>query len=297
MSEIEDFLKLGDEVDRLVKLPLFFIGGLPRSGTTWIQQLTNAHPEVFCLGESQFVGQIAGSIGRTLINHSQRRGEEDAVWAPASKGFERESVLRLLRFSFLELIRSNTGGVDLSGVKIVGEKTPENLTYIARLYGLFPGVRFIHVVRDGRDGASSAWSRFRARLPKDMSWEDYMRWYALEWSKRNLAGLKECDGDNTLVLKYEALHADPLNEAARLFAFLGVSDDPELIGKALEDASFERLSGGRKPGEVDPKSHYRRGQVGGWRTEYDERMAAVFEEVAGEALDRFGYERAVPSGR
>lgn len=295
MSKIEDCLKLGEELDRLADMPLFFIGGLPRSGTTWIQQLTNAHPEVFCLGESQFIGSIAGPIGRTIVTHAQNRGEEHAVWAPASKGYDRGSAHRVLRLAFLELIRSNTEGVDLSGVKIIGEKTPENLSYVRRLYGLFPGVRFVHVVRDGRDGASSAWSRFRARLPKDMSFEDYVRWYATEWSKRNLAGLEECDRDNTLVLKYETLHADPLNEAARLFAFLGVSDDPEPVRAALDAASFERLSGGRKPGEIDPKSHYRRGQVGGWRSEYDDRAIAMFEEIAGEALDRFGYERAAPS--
>lgn len=292
MSQVGDFLKLGDVFDQLVELPLFFIGGLPRSGTTWIQQLTNAHPEVVCLGESQFIGSIAGQIGRTIVTHAQNRGEDNGVWAPASQGFARGSAHRVLRLAFLELIRSNTQGVDLSGVKIIGEKTPENLSYIGRIYGLFPGVRFIHVVRDGRDGASSAWSRFRARLPKDMVWEDYVRWYATEWSKRNLTGLKECDANNTLILKYEALHADPMAEATRLFSFLGVSDDPKLVGEALDAASFERLSGGRKPGEIDPKSHYRRGQVGGWKSDYDERQIAIFEEIAGEALDRFGYERA-----
>jgi hypothetical protein len=33
---------------------LFFVGGAPRSGTTWLQQLLDSHPEVSCRGEGLF---------------------------------------------------------------------------------------------------------------------------------------------------------------------------------------------------------------------------------------------------
>ena len=38
---------------------LFFVGGAPRSGTTWLQQLLNAHPDCSCRGEGLFWAQLA----------------------------------------------------------------------------------------------------------------------------------------------------------------------------------------------------------------------------------------------
>jgi hypothetical protein len=32
----------------------FFVIGMPKSGTTWLQLLLDAHPEIQCHGESQF---------------------------------------------------------------------------------------------------------------------------------------------------------------------------------------------------------------------------------------------------
>jgi hypothetical protein len=291
MTSIPEFLELVTANDRIAEMPVFFIGGLPRSGTTWLQQLIDAHPEVVCLGESQFMSALSGQIGRVVANHGERRGEDAAIWAPSSRGFQRNGVIRLLRAAYIELIRANVGNRDLSAVRMIGEKTPENIVNLPRIYTLFPDAKFIHVMRDGRDGAISAWSRFRPKLPPEMSWEEYIGWYAKEWVSRNRTGIENCNPEASILVQYETMHRNTFEEATRIFGFLSVSTDPDLVNEAVSKASFETLSGGRRQGQIDPKSHYRRGEVEGWRTEFDEKALAAFETVAGDALTEWGYQR------
>ena len=58
---------------------------------------------------------------------------------------------------------------------------------------------------------------------------------------------------------------------------------------ALDRFSFERLAGGRKRGEEDQGSHYRRGVAGDWRNHLTQRHLAAFRERFGDLTERLGY--------
>ncbi|MGH6933448.1 MAG: sulfotransferase domain-containing protein, partial [Dongiaceae bacterium] len=62
------------------------------------------------------------------------------------------------------------------------------------------------------------------------------------------------------------------------------------IERCREAASFERLSGGRKPGEEKPQAFMRKGAVGDWRNHFDDRARDIFERSAGPLLRRMGYD-------
>jgi Sulfotransferase family len=59
------------EIADLAKRQLFFVGGAPRSGTTWLQQILDAHPDVSCRGEGLFLQQLATPMERLI---SERAG-------------------------------------------------------------------------------------------------------------------------------------------------------------------------------------------------------------------------------
>jgi lipopolysaccharide transport system ATP-binding protein len=65
--------------------------------------------------------------------------------------------------------------------------------------------------------------------------------------------------------------------------------------KALEDAvlacRFEKFSGGRKPGQEDINSHFRKGVAGDWKNQFSPHIKDVFKERFGEALKICGYEK------
>jgi hypothetical protein len=58
----------------------------------------------------------------------------------------------------------------------------------------------------------------------------------------------------------------------------------------LANTSFEQLSGGRKRGEVDPASHYRRGEADSWKRELSAQEERMINNAVGDLLSLLGYE-------
>jgi len=280
------------EHQALSRLPTFFVGGLPRSGTTWVQQLLNAHPQVICLGESHFFNDLAPGLARVAQGYAKRRAEGQNTWAPTVRGPVGNTMNPVYRAAFVALVQENLEGRNPRDLVTIGEKTPDNLMLLHRVWTIFPSARFINVIRDGRDGAVSAYIRFRSKLPEGMTQLDYARAYGQGWAKRIKEARGLGKGRHYTEVRYEDLHADAEAQSARLFSFLGADSTPETVRKAIETASFEKLSGGRKRGQEDPASHYRRGEVGGWADVLTPAEVEAFEAEAGPMMDTLGYERA-----
>jgi hypothetical protein len=74
-----------------------------------------------------------------------------------------------------------------------------------------------------------------------------------------------------------ATHCDIRIPAESLYAILG-------------RLSFQRLSGGRKPGEENKFHKYRSGTHGGWTKYFDDKLTATFRSVAGDLTAALGYD-------
>ena len=75
-----------------------------------------------------------------------------------------------------------------------------------------------------------------------------------------------------------------------LMAHCDVAIDPQELRELLDRCSFDRLSGGRRRGQADRSSHYRRGVSGDWAKYFTLRVDERFNEVAGDIVPLFGYE-------
>jgi hypothetical protein len=131
-----------------------------------------------------------------------------------------------------------------------------------------------------------------------------------------------------LELKMEDLTADPYPYFLRIFEFLGLVDDRRLtlarralyaphkamrvLGKLtglpfpslfarlpaervlgiVWENDFRKKAGGRRQGEEDTRSHYRKGVAGDWKNHFKAEHRAYFERHYRDALEKLGYERA-----
>jgi tetratricopeptide (TPR) repeat protein len=121
-----------------------FIVGLPRSGTTLVEQILASHPRVFGAGELVLARDAYATI----------HGQEDSGGKLA---LDRDSVQRLAQQHLEALQRRNA-----TALRIV-DKMPDNYLYLGFLATLFPHARFIHCQRGLRDVAVSCWmTNFRA---------------------------------------------------------------------------------------------------------------------------------------
>jgi hypothetical protein len=98
-------------------------------------------------------------------------------------------------------------------------------------------------------------------------------------------------GSDYTEVRYEDLLVRPNEEVKRLLGFLGVDTDERLVEHCVSSASFERLSRGRRRGQEDPSSFYRKGVAGDWKYLFDEHDKQIYKEEAGELLIKLGYEK------
>jgi hypothetical protein len=156
-----------------------------------------------------------------------------------------------------------------------GWKAPRSIYLLPLFRKWFPALKFIHLVRDGRDMAFSMNQRqlrnYGATLLKDLppASAEPVRAIAL-WSKVNLMradfGEREL-GARYLRIRFEDLCAKPVPAIERILNFIGTSGDVEAIAKR----------------EVAPPA-----TIGRWRSQ-DRQVIAEMHGVGESALRKFGY--------
>lgn len=120
-----------------------FIVGMPRSGTTLVEQVLASHPGVFGAGERRYV-QLGFSALPTATEFSQ----PPVNCLPNATA---EIVRRIADWHLGQLRKLNADR------KHVADKMPENFALLGWIATLFPNAAIIHCTRDVRDVAVSCW--------------------------------------------------------------------------------------------------------------------------------------------
>jgi LPS sulfotransferase NodH len=148
-------------------MPVFFVVGRARSGTTWLRSILNAHPEILCRGEGRFFERSfrredfeqwrlenippSSLYGAILESKYLRAWIDRSVWA-GDGDVDRHlaDLTRLAIDHFLAQRLSETNK------RIVGDKTPfVSAEFVEEIRAIYPEARVIHIIRDGRDVAVS----------------------------------------------------------------------------------------------------------------------------------------------
>ena len=122
-------------LDKLSKKPIpIFIVGMPRSGTTLVEQIISSHSQVTGAGELSFVGQLGSSIARGLSDSNT------------------DSLINFRERYLMKLQSVSNGNL------IVTDKMPQNFLYLGLLASAFPEVKIVHVKRNP---AAVCWSNYK----------------------------------------------------------------------------------------------------------------------------------------
>ena len=291
-----DFYHLHSAISALHSKQIFFIGGVAKSGTTWLQILLDLHPKISCKGEGHFPNQFAPLLRRAIDLKNEYISSKNASIFKEIRGYPQyteEHFLYLLTSAITLLLHEQT---QYKSVEAIGEKTPDNICFFPLLDTIFSRAKFVQVVRDGRDSGVSGWFHnlrvspewTRQNFP---SMDDYIKMYAEVWATQVSEGSKFGAQQPTryLAVRYEDLSLDPQGTIEKVFQFLGVESSPEIVENCCADGSFEKLSGGRSRGQENRESFFRKGIAGDWRNYLSDEMNKMFQEKAGEWLARFGY--------
>ncbi len=305
-AELEVCLKVGqdrtlqswDEISRrlsaVAERQLFFIGGAPRSGTTWLQQILDSHPNASCKGEGLFAKDLYPPLEAAMAQRSKALETKNRGLFQHTGGYPLptpEDIEFLAGTAMLLALSQQSGDKDCQAF---GEKTPENVFYFARFRALFPRARFIAIARDPRDVLTSAWYFFRKPAPGDDNREAKIAFIrsalpSLAEGARTMLAFGEQHPSAYRMVTYERLRQDPEPAVAELFRFLGLSDSIDTVRASLEQTAFTAATGGRPAGVAQNGAFLRKGVVGDWRSTLTPEMNDLILRELGWMFPYFGW--------
>lgn len=96
---------------------------------------------------------------------------------------------------------------------------------------------------------------------------------------------------NFYVTSYENILNRQEKEFAKIIQFFGWDAIEDDVAKVVSDLSFNKRSG-RKQGEENLASHYRKGIIGDWKNHFDQKTGKFFEALYPNLLKKLGYEKS-----
>lgn len=195
----------GQSYDR--NIPILFIGGMPRSGTTLMRSMMDAHPKMRCGEETRLVPRILGMRSNWYRSEKEKKRLDEA-------GVNEAVINSAISEFILEIIVKHGKPAER-----LCNKDPFTLKSTKYLIDLFPNARFILMTRDGRATAHSIISRQVTISGFDItSYRDVIT----KWSRaiqQMYDQCKEVGPKYCMQVKYEDLVLHPRPTLKKILAF------------------------------------------------------------------------------
>jgi protein-tyrosine sulfotransferase len=270
----------------------FFIIGSGRSGTTLLRATLEAHPDVHIPPENLLGPAIRdwrrysrlpwNVILRIVLGTFELHPFWDRWELPLAALFHEidrwPHSRRNLAAVLDALYRAHLRVYKPAAIRW-GDKTPPNTFALPALRSVFPDLRVIHMLRDGRDVVRSFMAFSTNSLPH----------FAREWlrSLRAAQAFGARYPAQYLEIRYENLVREPRATLETAALFLGLTFD---------DRMLRHHELGLRFGDVERYSHLQGVQgpittssIGRWRTAFDAAQVGELERLLGPTLAAMGY--------
>lgn len=279
-------------------IPVFFIVGRERSGTTLLQMLLDNHPSVVMPTESPFIKHLYRKYAKrdTWSEKIILEFYKDLLDEPYLSlwDIDREKLKASLlalgeKASFASLCKTvylhSLSAKGKHNVQLIGDKNPQYSLFIPQLIGVFPNAKFIFITRDHRDQVMSMMKvNFEKKIVASLAY----RW---KHFNREIDKCRKKYPGQFYSLKYEDLVQRPQEQLKAITQFLGIGYTDAMLDSSSR-ASFYVSSNALvrdhhksllKP--IDP------GMIERWKEEMSEDDVRMTDHVVGDAAEQFGYDR------
>ena len=210
-----------------------FIVGMPRSGTTLVEQILSRHSSVFAAGELPMIGSVNSQMREFAKQKLDYKGSIHG-FIPIVPPDHFNNAADVC----IDMVNSNARGKVFTRFT---DKMPQNVYHLGFISMMFPSARIIHVRRHPLDTCVSCFLQ-RFRLGHEYTYRlDWLGQYYRQYIKifehwRKVVPLP------ILEVRYEELVKNPENEAKKLIEFAGLdwTDDclnPEGSNRPVRTAS------------------------------------------------------------
>lgn len=267
------------------KPQIVFVGGAPKSGTTWAEVILNSHPDILSTGENRLFGWPTEASLNMMMETVPPPYFSKAV--PQHPPFRTQAAM--LYAGRAERILSQIAKV--AGVSVIADKSPSNGTFVAEILLTIPDAKYVHCVRHPLDVAVSRFFHERnllldspelSILPEDSHLRDHIVNFdsasaqlgdmfrpiaLLDWVldaglEGHIALSMAQNHPGIHIVHYEDLLASFNANARALFQFCGLDVDDQLLGRIKARTKFSEFSGNRIAGDEDSRHFFRKGVSG-----------------------------------
>jgi peptidoglycan/xylan/chitin deacetylase (PgdA/CDA1 family) len=211
-----------------------FLVGSPRSGTTILQSLLAAHPEIISFPESKFFHYLL--CDKLTANLSTRLGIffRDEINRPELlNDFDDNQTVANKASWFVSIL----DGLAVEENKSIWlEKTPEHIYFIEDIQRLIPDAKFIHILRNGMDTIASMYEA--TRTFSDLWGGIWDLEHCIErWKYAVLTSHKYVNKSRHMFVKYEELIDNKNLVLAGICDFIGIEYDAAMLINYKEKAA------------------------------------------------------------
>lgn len=298
------------KTEDLSKIPIFFILGRPRSGTTLLTTLFNAHPNIriapefpimlFLYQRFKHVKNWDEATIRSFVDHAYYNSKFNYRTLENLK-IDRETIINeFLKYKDKGSIQLFLKGINYSAFSVykkaetqwIGDKNPIYSINANRFRKIFPEAKFICIIRDYRDNYIS----IKKLADKDVEVEapvlnlQVARW---RYFVRLFLKCKRRFPEKYYILRYEDLVTNQESTFRSLCDFLGIVYDPTVFD--FHEKKEETLN--TYGNVVWEKFHenlmkpINTGRMNTWKNVLSGKQIKMADHIAGRYADQLGYER------
>lgn len=285
-------------IEKIEKIPIFFVVTRPRSGSTLLQSVLDAHPNICATIESRFVINLyvkyrfETNWNSTTINRFVKDVFTDRQYRLfwGTNEYELKNLFSkydVTNFSDAckVIYLSYHSMFEKKDIRVIVDKNPSYARFIPELIKIFPDAKFIHLIRDPRAVVSSNRIAFNKKILK----------LAKSWVLLN--GKIETTIANTvhLTVKYEDLVKTPENSFQLIFNFLKIEFNHDVLNahstvkKAINHHNYFSLNH-----HSNVSDNINTNSIDSWKNKLSEKEEIFINYITADFANKYGYELTKP---
>lgn len=265
----ENFAHPANQSDKPV-----FILGMPRSGTSLIEQVISSHPDAIGAGELKLLHRVVDGINAHKFPiRTSNKNQKMSTFIPGvdlsdctKLTFEERGDL------YVKAIESIANTLGSPNAKKIIDKMPGNYYWVGLIPFILPKAKIIHTERHPLDNCLSL---FRIFFPDGMSWSYDLKNLAKVYRQcsESMAYWRETLPEGTLItVNYEVMVADFERQAKKIIAHIGLDWNDQCLRFYESDRSVKTAS------LIQVRKPVYNTSVGRWK-KYEDHLKPLITEL------------------
>ncbi len=252
-------------------LPIFVLG-MPRSGTTLVEQIIASHPAVHGAGELQLFSDVVRSV---------RGPDGKSLFYPEFVAALDAGALQRIGARYAAMLRELAADHGAPSAERVTNKTPSNYYCAGLIHLALPNAKIIHIIRDPLDTCMSCFSKlFTEEQNHTYDLGELGRYYR-RYERLMAHWRRVLPVGRILDVRYEDVVADLERQARRIIAHCGLPWDERCLSFHETDRPVRTAS------STQVRQPIYTSAIGRWRA-YAEHIAPLLNGLGVTAVEAIG---------